>query len=133
MNFLDGVLGDKGVYSTVEDLLSFDLALREGFLLSEQWQQMATRLYGRGPSLWIGLAAERIRRYRIAYHNGWWHGYKGRFLRIPEEKMTIIVLENQARSSFSVPTLINISRKLFDEKPDEAEIVETGEEETEEG
>lgn len=28
--------------------------------------------------------------------------------------MTIIVLENQARSSFSIPALINIGEKLFD-------------------
>lgn len=134
MNFLDGVLGDKGVYSTVEDLLSFDLALREGFLLSEQWQQMAyTNYTDEVHPYGLGWRLSEYGGHRIAYHNGWWHGYKGRFLRIPEEKMTIIVLENQDRSSFSVPTLINISRKLFDKKPDEAEIVETGEEETEEG
>ena len=114
-NFLDGVLGDKGVYSTVEDLLRFDLALRNGFLLDASWQAKAYTNYTDEvhPYGW-GWRLDEYQGHRIVYHNGWWHGYKGRFLRLPQEDTTIIVLENQARSSFSVEALMNISKKLFD-------------------
>ena len=44
---------------------------------------------------------------------------------------TIIVLENQARSSFSVPTLMNISEKLFDPYVSDTTVVESGAEDTE--
>lgn len=114
-NFLDGVLGDKGVYSTAEDLLRFDLALRGGFLLDTLWQRKAYANYTDSvhPYGW-GWRLYHYLDYDIVYHNGWWHGYKGRFIRIPDKEMTIIVLENQARSSFSIPALINIGEKLFD-------------------
>lgn len=121
-NFLDGVLGDKGVYSTVEDLLRFDLALRGGFLLDTLWQRKAYTNYTDSvhPYGW-GWRLYHYLDYDIIYHNGWWHGYKGRFVRIPDKEITIIVLENQARSSFSIPALINIGEKLFDLPPDETE------------
>ena len=114
-NFLDGVLGDKGVYSTAEDLLRFDLALRNGFLIDASWQAKAYTNYTDEvhPYGW-GWRLDEYQGHRIVYHNGWWHGYKGRFLRLPQEDTTIIVLENQARSSFSVAALMNISKKLFD-------------------
>ena len=114
-NFLDGVLGDKGVYSTAEDLLRFDLALRNGFLLDASWQAKAYTNYTDEvhPYGW-GWRLDEYQGHRIVYHNGWWHGYKGRFLRLPQEDTTIIVLENQARSSFSVEALMNLSKKLFD-------------------
>lgn len=40
-NFHDGPVGDKGIYSTVEDLYLFDLALREGRILKEETQDSA--------------------------------------------------------------------------------------------
>lgn len=132
-NFLDGVLGDKGVYSTVEDLLRFDQALRSGFLLDSQWLDKAytnytdqVHPYGWGWRLYEYLGHD------IAYHNGWWHGYKGRFVRVLNGDMTIVVLENQARSSFSIPTLMNIGQKLFDPKVSADDpVVESGREEEE--
>ena len=32
---------------------------------------------------------------RIVYHNGWWHGNNTVFIRLPEEKATIILLGNK--------------------------------------
>lgn len=131
LNFLDGVLGDKGVYSTVQDMLCFDLALRNGFLLPPEWQQKAyTNYTDQIHPYGYGWRLYEYQGHEIVYHNGWWHGYRGRFLRVPKENMTIVILENQARNSFSVPTLMNISQKLFDEKVADTTIVESGEEDT---
>ena len=114
-NFLDGVLGDKGVYSTVEDLLKFDRALTAGFLVSPQWEGKVYKNYtdtvhpyGYGWRIYEGYK-DRM----VVYHNGWWHGYKGRFLRMPREGKTVIILENATRGSFSVPTLMSVSERLF--------------------
>lgn len=114
-NFLDGVLGDKGVYSTVEDLLKFDRALSAGFLVSPQWEEKvyknytdAADPYGYGWRLYEGYK-DRM----IVYHNGWWHGYKGRFMRLPREGKTVVILENATRGSFSIPTLMSVSERLF--------------------
>ena len=132
LNFLDGVLGDKGVYSTAEDLLKFDMALREGFILDDHWQQKAyTNYTDQVHPYGYGWRLYNYNDREIVYHNGWWHGYRGRFLRLPEEQKTIIVLENQARSSFSVPTLMNISEKLFDPYVSDTTVVESGAEDTE--
>ena len=115
LNFLDGVLGDKGVYSTVEDLLKFDRALTAGFLVSPQWEEKVYKNYtdtvhpyGYGWRIYEGYK-DRM----VVYHNGWWHGYRGRFLRLPREGKTVIILENATRGSFSVPTLISVSERLF--------------------
>lgn len=132
LNFLDGVLGDKGVYSTAEDLLKFDMALRGGFILDDHWQQKAyTNYTDQVHPYGYGWRLYNYNDREIVYHNGWWHGYRGRFLRLPEEQKTIIVLENQARSSFSVPTLMNISEKVFDPYVSDTTVVESGAEDTE--
>jgi CubicO group peptidase (beta-lactamase class C family) len=50
-HYHNGVVGDKGVYSTVEDLLLFDQALRKQTILSKQWQDSA---YAKEVPEWVG-------------------------------------------------------------------------------
>ncbi|MDD4819919.1 MAG: serine hydrolase, partial [Flavobacteriales bacterium] len=129
LNYLDGVLGDKGVYSTVEDLMKFDMALTGGFLLTEQWIEKAyTNHTNDADPYGYGWRLCDYNGREIVYHNGWWHGYKGRFMRIPKENKLVVILENTARGSFSIPTLMSIGEKLFDKYNPEATIDETGDE-----
>ncbi len=96
-DFLDGIAGDKGVYSTVNDLLKWDQALygnklvtqatlKEAFTPHTRW--MGNRSYGFGWHLML-FGGDTI-----VYHGGWWHGFNCDFIRDVKKKNTIIVLSN---------------------------------------
>lgn len=105
-NFMDGVVGDKEIYSTVEDLFIFDQSLYSGELLAPEKMKEAfkprntkwksgSRNYGFG---WRIIKLDDGR--QIPYHCGWWHGFRSYFIRVPENKGTIIVLNNSMKGSF---------------------------------
>ncbi|MDX2250180.1 MAG: serine hydrolase domain-containing protein [Bacteroidia bacterium] len=96
-DYLDGVFGDKGVYSTVMDLYRFDRALAEGKLLN---QKHLTE------SCLPGSPEEKDQNYGLGwrmkpfypdlvYHFGWWHGYRTCFIRDLQAETTVIILCNR--------------------------------------
>jgi CubicO group peptidase (beta-lactamase class C family) len=98
--FADGVYGDKGAYSTPEDLYRFDQSFYQNKLLSNETIELAygpcsferpgVKNYGLG---WRMLCYPNGA--KIIYHNGWWHGNNTSFYRFIQEDMTIIVLGNR--------------------------------------
>lgn len=102
--YLNGVVGDKGVYTTVEDLLKFDQALYRGTPVTTKTLEDAFKLahkrlykhdnYGFG---WRINAADDNN--KIVYHTGWWKGFRSWFIRELGKKKTIIVLSNTANQS----------------------------------
>jgi len=94
--FLDGVHGDKGLYSTVGDLYKFDRGLRKGVLISDSTKADAytnrSRYYRKPYGL--GWRMSTYKGKKLIYHHGWWRGFKSYFLRDIEEDRTIIVLTN---------------------------------------
>ncbi|MBC7399035.1 MAG: beta-lactamase family protein [Mucilaginibacter sp.] len=102
-NYLDGPVGDKGIYSTVGDLFLFDRALRAGKLIKQATQDSAytNRVplkhghfgYGYG---WHLFEAPN---QKVVYHTGWWHGFRHNFLRDMKEDVVIILLDNMANGS----------------------------------
>lgn len=102
-NFLDGPVGDKGVYSTVHDLLLFDHALKKGKLLSKAWQDSAYTghnelirghfNYGYGWRIFEGSG------HKVVYHTGWWHGFRHIYLRDLTSDVTIVLLSNLTNGS----------------------------------
>ena len=104
-NYLNGVTGDKGVYSTVDDLFRLDQALIKRTILSEESLQEA--YHAAHPELYdhdnYGLGW-RINQQpdcsKIVFHSGWWKGYRTHFFRLLHKKQTIIVLSNTNRSRF---------------------------------
>ncbi len=103
--FSDGVVGDKGIYSSVEDMLIWDNALKEGKVLSEQSLQEA---YSPQSHDRYSFARDRTRNYGLGwrmikqkdgssliYHNGNWHGCNNVFARNLKNGYTIIVLGNK--------------------------------------
>ncbi len=99
IEYLDAVYGDKNVYSTVRDLLKWDLALRSGKLFTQKTLDCAytpyslekpgKRNYGLG---WRMLLIPNGK--KLIYHNGWWHGNRTAFVRMIDEGATIIALSN---------------------------------------
>ena len=97
-HYQNGVMGDKGVYSTVHDLFLWDQALYHESLVSNQALHEAfnggspksvrrTKNYGFG---W------RIREDRdsTVFHFGWWKGFRSFFIRDIAQEKTIIILSN---------------------------------------
>jgi CubicO group peptidase (beta-lactamase class C family) len=103
-NFLDGPVGDKGIYSTIGDLYLFDQALKAGRLLKPATQDSAYVAhvqplnhghfsYGYGWRIFEGT------NQKVVYHTGWWHGFRHIFLRDLKNDVTIVLLGNLVNGS----------------------------------
>ena len=100
IDYLDGIYGDKNIYSTPRDLLKFDKARYAPFFLNADllkkvykgysYESKGTRNYGLGVRL-----IEWEKGEPFYYHNGWWHGNTSCFINLRKEKVTIIVLSNK--------------------------------------
>jgi CubicO group peptidase (beta-lactamase class C family) len=102
-NFLDGPVGDKGIYSTIGDLYLFDQALKAGILLKPATQDSA--YIGRNPvskghfNYGYGWRIFEGPNQKVVYHTGWWHGFRHIFLRDLKNDVTIILLGNLVNGS----------------------------------
>ena len=100
LEFLDAVYGDKNIYSTVRDMLKWDQSLYAGGLFKQatldsafagySFEKQGKRNYGLG---WRMTSLDNGK--KLLYHNGWWHGNNAAFIRLVDEKATIIVLGNK--------------------------------------
>jgi len=95
------VMGDKNMFSTVEDLYKFNLALDYGLLvhdslLKEAFAPGSPRHRRRADNYGFGW---RIRGNAdsTVYHYGWWKGFRTFFLRDMRQQKTLIVLTNKDR------------------------------------
>ena len=110
--YLNGVVGDKGVYSTTEDLLKFDRALEKNILISDSLKKLAftkMNLERKGSKNYgYGFRLKEHEKYgKIVYHTGWWKGFRSYFVKVLDENQTIIVLNNVKRGRF-----LNIDRLI---------------------
>lgn len=99
-NHEDGVYGDKGIYSTVEDMYRWDQSFYNHALLNAKTLKMAYAPYSNEkPGIKnYGLGWRMMNfdnGYKIIYHNGWWHGNNTVFYRFVQDNFTIIVLGNK--------------------------------------
>ena len=93
----DGAAG--GVISTVLDLARFDVALDRGELISSAsyTAMMSPMRSHSGESLpySIGWFAQRYEGHELRWHSGWWDdAYSALYLKVPDEKLTLILLAN---------------------------------------
>jgi CubicO group peptidase (beta-lactamase class C family) len=102
-NFLDGPVGDKGIYSTVGDLWIYDRALRAGRLLKQA--TMDSAYVPRNPmvhghfSYGYGWRIFEAPGKQVIYHTGWWHGFRHIYLRDIKDDITIVLLSNLSNGS----------------------------------
>ncbi len=125
VTFSDGVYGDKGIYSTVQDMYRWDQSFYRQTLLDSNTQQLAyapcsfekagVKNYGLG---WRMLCYEDG--YKVIYHNGWWHGNNTCFYRFVQDNFTIIVLGNKYTGSIyrQPPVVYNIVQGSGDSRKD---------------
>jgi len=103
-NFLDGPVGDKGIYSTLHDLVLYDKYLKNGRLLTEKSLDSAYKgrnkpvnghfNYGYG---WRIFDGDKDR--KVVYHTGWWHGFRHIYVRDFQKDIVVIFLGNLTNGS----------------------------------
>lgn len=112
--FQDQVYGDKNIYTTPQDLLTWDRALSTNLLFSPETLEQAYAPYSNekpgqhnyGLGWRMNIFADGN---KIIYHNGWWHGSNAAFIRLLKEKATIILIGNRfTRSVYHAKVLTSI-------------------------
>ena len=99
------VLGDGGIYSSIDDLAKWDRALREHTLLSEAEMRLAlTPVHvadglptseGHTVSYGFGWFLDPYNGHRRMWHDGETIGFRTTIQRFPDENLTAIVLANR--------------------------------------
>ncbi len=94
----DGPLGDKGVYSTTGDLFLWDQALYTERLVSQstinQAFTPAINLKGEPEPYGFGFRLRLDTFPVIAYHQGWWEGFRTSFSHRTNDGICVIVLNH---------------------------------------
>jgi CubicO group peptidase (beta-lactamase class C family) len=125
VNYLDGVYGDKNIYTTPRDLLIWDRALLSNKIFTETTLTQAYAPYSNEkPGIKNYGLGWRMNVYpdgkKIIYHNGWWHGSNATFIRLLKEDATIIVIGNKfTRSIYHAKVLSNLFGNYFTDEEDE--------------
>jgi CubicO group peptidase (beta-lactamase class C family) len=98
-DYLNGVVGDKNIYTSVEDLYKFDKSLDNFKLLPDSIIKQAftpgsPRYWKRRDNYGFGW---RIRGNMdsTVYHFGWWKGFRTFYIRDMRHHKTLIVLTNK--------------------------------------
>lgn len=112
--YLNGILGDKGMFSSLEELHKWDTSLYKDYILPKNWIDSAFSIqtktkktnifYGYGWKLYFLNDT-----FPIQFHSGWWQGYQSIIMRIPEDTITVVVLKNKKTAySINQKTIIDI-------------------------
>ncbi|MBK7631173.1 MAG: beta-lactamase family protein [Ignavibacteriales bacterium] len=100
------VLGDGGIYSSLNDLYKWDQALYNNKLinkeyLDESWTMGKTNAGVEFP-YGYGWRIETYDGSKVVYHTGSTRGFRNIIYRIPDKKFTVVILTNRdADSEFS--------------------------------
>lgn len=110
---LDGVVGDGGVNSTINDLLKWDRALYSNKLLSKKGVDEMFTMTTLNDSTKIkygyGWEIDNHKEFgKIVYHGGGWPGYATFFARHISDDKTIIILQNHDKITLPVNLLRTI-------------------------
>lgn len=99
MTTLD-MVGDGGIYTTIEDMKKWDDSYYQSDVLPEQfWKLMLTtgQLNSGEPITYAsGLVVSEYKGQEVISHGGAFVGYRAQFIRFPEHKLSVIVFANRA-------------------------------------
>lgn len=114
-DYFDDVLGDKGVYSTTEDLYRFYKGLMGGCLLKKKtlaeaftprsFEKKGMKNYGYG----FRMHLDENDKPKYLYHTGWWKGYNTIMWMSEKDDFVIIILSNSYnRSVYQIKGLLDV-------------------------
>lgn len=112
----DMILGDKSVYSNVNDLFLYQKALNsyqlvEKETLEEAYTKGVTSRYHRTFNYGYGWRLKNDNGNDLVYHNGLWHGFASTLTRDMSSDVTVILLNNTTGSISSIKMdLLNIAK-----------------------
>lgn len=106
-DFYDGVYGDKGIYTTANDMFKWYTALHSHCLLNKHFTNEAfmPRSFEKRSKHNYGLGfrvisdPDNMKKVHYVYHGGWWAGYSTMFWMDPEADFVIIILGNKKNNS----------------------------------
>jgi CubicO group peptidase (beta-lactamase class C family) len=115
-DYFDRVLGDKSVYSCMEDLKIWYRALHSECLLRKETMQIAfspqsfehkgTRNYGLGFRM---ILDDSTNQPKYVYHNGWWKGYNSLFWFSEKTGTFVLMLTNvKNKSIYQMKPLVQL-------------------------
>ena len=102
-NYLDEVYGDKNIYSTPRNLLTWHRALQSNILFKPATLIDAYEPYSNErPGIKNYGLGWRMNIYpngkKVVFHNGWWHGNNASFVRLVDQDVCIIAMGNRFNS-----------------------------------
>lgn len=89
------VLGDGGIYSSIDDMAKWDAAQYDSRLLNEEWRRVAftphtpTNVPGTSYGFGWEITGETI------WHSGETTGFRNVIVRYPAKKLTVVILTNR--------------------------------------
>ena len=93
------VLGDGGVYTSVEDMVKWSRALDRHRLVSAATQQLAwtdvTLADGRPSGYGFGWYVSRAEGHLTVWHTGETRGFRNAIFKLPDAGLTVVVLTNR--------------------------------------
>jgi CubicO group peptidase (beta-lactamase class C family) len=99
----DAIVGDKNVYSTIEDMFKWIQGLNSGRIISESTlAEMYTRgetKYNRKVPYGFGFRIKESDDEKVIYHNGKWNGFTTSLMQYPGEDLLVITLEHSNYNS----------------------------------
>jgi CubicO group peptidase (beta-lactamase class C family) len=111
--------GAGGLYSTVEDLLKWSLAINECAILKPETVKLMETpenpIYGNGLGVFIDSIRVDGKSHVLIYHDGATAGSSTHLSRYPEEGLTIIVLSNLDEYDFTM-LAYRIAKEVLSEK-----------------
>jgi CubicO group peptidase (beta-lactamase class C family) len=119
-DYLDGVVGDKGVYATVNDLMLWDQGLYTNKIIQKKTLDLAFLPHGKAKNAHSNYGYgwrmyTRDNKQKVLYHAGWWHGYQALLVRSEVDSTTIVVLKNvRNRSAILQNKLLEIVEQYKD-------------------
>ncbi|OYT17154.1 MAG: serine hydrolase [Bacteroidetes bacterium 4572_77] len=96
----DMVLGDKSVYSTINDLFSYQKTLNAGKIVHDSTLTQAytkgvlSSRYKRSFNYGYGWRLKETANDSLVYHNGLWHGFASTLTKEMNKEITVILLNN---------------------------------------
>lgn len=128
-DYIDQVYGDKNIYSTPRDILKWDQALYGDFFTKKTLDSAFTGYSFEKPGInnyGLGWRMFNLKNgKKFVYHNGWWHGNRTAFYRMPDDKATIIAFSNNDFTRvYSCKKIADIFGNYF-KNPEEEKASET--------
>lgn len=95
--WLNGIVGDRMVYSTILDLEKWKIAFRKNLVISEESKRKMFSIDDISTSYGLGVNVITNKKYgAMIYHSGSWAGYKNIAVYFPDSNEYYVVLSNNS-------------------------------------